>query len=104
MWRRDALVATRTPIREQNAEVGTVYDAVDVEVARDRRSGAGCWAPVGKQYAKVAAVNGAVDVDVADAFAGVRDTVIVGIRELSDPDLAVVDDAIVVAVGGPLKE
>ena len=104
MWRRDALVATRTPIREQNAEVGAVYDAVDVEVARDRRSGAGCWAPVGKQYAKVAAVNGAVDVDIADAFAGIRDTVIVGIRELSDPDLAVVDDAVVVAIGGPLKE
>jgi hypothetical protein len=35
LWRRDALVATRSPIREQAAEVGTVHNAVGVEVAGD---------------------------------------------------------------------
>ena len=89
MWRRDALVATRTPIREQDAEVGAIHYAVDVQVARDRRCGVCCWSPVREQHAKIAAVDDAVDVDVADAFASVGDAVAVDVGQFAGRHLKV---------------
>ncbi len=98
LWRRDALVATRTPIREQNAEVGPVHHAVDVEIAGDRRSGAGCWSPICKQHAKIAAIDDAIGVDVTDAFAGVGDVVVIVVGSLTASNLFRIINAVVVTV------
>jgi hypothetical protein len=98
LWRRDALVATRTPIREQDAEVGAIHYTVDVQVARDRRSSVGCWSPVGKQHAKIAAVDDAIDVDVTDTFSGVGDVVVVGVGNTTTSNLFRIINTVMVTV------
>lgn len=101
---RDSLVATRTPICEQDAEVGSVHYAVAVEVARARWGSACCWSPIREQRTEVCAVDNAIKVDVADAFAGVKSAIVVDIGQFATEDLAVVDGAVVVAVDGPFYD
>ena len=99
------LGVARAPIGEQEAEVGAVHESVPIEIRlRGWRDGA----PFAEEHAEIAAVDDVIYVDVTDAaivagLAAVGDVVGVRVGEGTGKDLAVVDDAIGVAVGGPFE-
>ena len=92
-----------SPEREEDAKVCTIdfTIAVDVGLRKD-------WvdrSPERKHGTKIRAVNDLVVGDVGVLalwlLADVGDAVGVGVSELAGEDLTVVDDVVVVAVGGP---
>ena len=92
-----------SPVREEEANVCTVYLTISINVSLWQH-----WVdrpPEREQGTKIRAVNdlvvGDVRVSALWLFADIRDAVGVGIGELAGEDLTVIDDAVVVAVGGP---
>ena len=92
-----------SPEREEDAKVCTIdfTIAVDVGLRKD-------WvdrSPEREHGTKIGTVNdlvvGDVRVSAQWLFADIRDAIGVGVGELAGEDLAVVDDVVVVAVGGP---
>ena len=96
----------RSPERKEKAKVCTIdfTIAVDVGLRKDRVD----RSPEREYGTKIRAVNDLVVGDVGVLalwlFADIRDAVGVGVGELAGEDLAVVDDAVVVAVGGPFGD
>ncbi|MEN9668818.1 MAG: hypothetical protein RLZZ386_725, partial [Planctomycetota bacterium] len=100
---RDRLWAW-SPERKETAKICTidVTIAVDVGLRQDGVDGS----PEREHGTKIRAVNDLVVCDVGVlagwTFTDVGDAVGVGVGELAVEDLAVVDDVVIVAVGGPL--
>jgi len=93
----------RAPVREEDANVCTVYLAISINVSLWQH-----WvdrSPESEQGTKIRTINNVVVGDVRVSalwlFADIRDAIGVGVGELTGEDLAVVDDVVVVAVGGP---
>ena len=100
------LVRAGAPEREHDPKICAVHEPVAVDVStRECRAG---WAPEGEQYAKVGAIDNSIQIEIDVmarwTFADVGDAVGVGVGELTIEDLAVVDDVVVVAVGGPFDD
>ena len=99
------LAPARSPIGEQATEICTIHESVPIEI---RPRGWRHDAPFAEEHAKIAAVDDVIHVDVTKAaavawLAAIGDVVGVRVGELTVEDLAVVDDAVRVAVGGPFE-
>ena len=100
------LAPARSPIGEQAAEICAIHESVPIEI---RPRGWRHDAPFAEEHAEIAAVDDVILVDVAKAaavagLAAIGDVVGVRVGEGAVEDLAVVDDVVVVAVGGPFDE
>ena len=96
---------TEAPAAEKRAKIWSIDYAVVIHIRA--RIFAAASAPRCENHCKVHRIDNAVEIDVAGAwveFADVRDSVGIRIDEFSAEDLAVVHDAVGVAVGGPFDE
>ncbi len=93
----------RAPERKEKAKVCTIDFTIAVDVGL-RQDGVD-RSPEREHGTKIRAVNDLVVGDVCISalwlFADIRDAIGVGVGELAGEDLTVVDDVVVVAVGGP---
>ena len=81
-------------------EVGGVAEAVGIGIAEEpnRRRARG----IGR--ASVLTIRNQIAIRIGSAIAHIGNVVAIGVREFTRQDLAVVDDAVVVAVGGPFVD
>lgn len=102
-------VRARAPVCKQESKVGAVHVAIAVDVgAGERRAHR---APEGEKCAEVCSIDDSGWVEVIGVtsrawnafFAAVGDVVAIAIRERTVEALAIVNDAVAVAVGGPLR-
>ena len=98
------MLRASAPEREQDPQVGTVHESILVEIGFGERR---VRPPLGEHDAEIGAVHVEVTVDVGihagGLLADIRDAVGIGISNLAGEDLSVVDDAVVVSVGGPFE-
>ena len=93
----------RAPVREQDANVCAIDLTISIDVSLWQHWID--WSPECEQGTKICTINDVVVSDVGVLalwlFTDIGDAVSVGVSELAGEDLAVVDDVVVVAVGGP---
>ena len=99
-------VRAGAPECEHDPQISTIHNAIAVDVsAWECRAD---WSPEREQYAKVAAIDNSIQIEIDViarwTFADVGNAVGVGVDDLAEQDLAIVDNTVIVAVGVPFDK